>query len=218
MLSSDISTSCICFLDYQTIFHFSLSYSLSIQLSFEVRYIEIPNFCIVKFTLCWCVVLINVCSCRTTTMVKMLYKILPYYPRKFHMPLCRQILPIPQYLVTTGPISMPLILSFSESHIQRIIQCVVWLLSHSIRLLKFIHVIVSVGRSFLSHPILFMNVHFIHLLVNTSNLGLLSGSVAERLPLAQVMIPVSWDQVPHRAPCRGACFSSAYVSASLCLS
>ena len=29
----------------------------------------------------------------------------------------------------------------------------------------------------------------------------LGGSVVERLPLAQVMIPGSWDPVPHEAPC-----------------
>ena len=41
----------------------------------------------------------------------------------------------------------------------------------------------------------------------------LGGSVVECLPLAQVMIPRSWDQVPHQAPS-----PSAYVSASLCVS
>ena len=43
--------------------------------------------------------------------------------------------------------------------------------------------------------------------------GHLGGSVVEDLPLAQVMIPGSWDRVPHRAPC-----FSLYVSASLCVS
>ena len=32
-------------------------------------------------------------------------------------------------------------------------------------------------------------------------LGHLGGSVVEHLPLAQVVIPGSWDRVPHRAPC-----------------
>ena len=31
--------------------------------------------------------------------------------------------------------------------------------------------------------------------------GHLGGSVVEHLPLAQVMILGSWDQVPHWAPC-----------------
>ena len=33
-------------------------------------------------------------------------------------------------------------------------------------------------------------------------LGHLGGSVIERLPLAQVVIPGSWDQVLHQAPHR----------------
>ena len=43
--------------------------------------------------------------------------------------------------------------------------------------------------------------------------GLLGGSVIKHLPSAQVMIPGSWDRVPHQAPpaLRGAYFS-------LCLS
>jgi len=32
-------------------------------------------------------------------------------------------------------------------------------------------------------------------------MGSLGGSVVEPLSLAQVMIPGSWDRVPHRAPC-----------------
>ena len=46
----------------------------------------------------------------------------------------------------------------------------------------------------------------------------LGGSVVEHLPLAQVMIPGSWDRVPHQAPRREPASPSAYVSASLCLS
>ena len=42
--------------------------------------------------------------------------------------------------------------------------------------------------------------------------------VLEPLPSAQVMIPRSWDQVPHPAPCREPASPSAYVSASLCVS
>ena len=49
-------------------------------------------------------------------------------------------------------------------------------------------------------------------------MGHLGGSVIEHLPLAQVMIPGSWDQVLHWAPCREPASPSAYVSASLCVS
>ena len=44
------------------------------------------------------------------------------------------------------------------------------------------------------------------------------GSVFECLPLAQVVIPGSWDRVPHQAPCREPASPSACVSASLCVS
>ena len=47
--------------------------------------------------------------------------------------------------------------------------------------------------------------------------GRLGGSVVERLPLAQIMIPGSWDQVLHQAFCRKPASPSAYVSASLCV-
>ena len=47
-------------------------------------------------------------------------------------------------------------------------------------------------------------------------LGHLGASVIEHLPLAQVMILESWDQVLHQAPHRESASSSAYVSASLC--
>ena len=43
-------------------------------------------------------------------------------------------------------------------------------------------------------------------------------SVVEHLPLAQIMIPESWDRVPHRAPHEEPASPSAYVSASLCVS
>ena len=50
-------------------------------------------------------------------------------------------------------------------------------------------------------------------------MGHLSGSVVEHLPLAQVVIPGSWDQVLHQAPCRQpASPSASNVSASLCVS
>ena len=49
-------------------------------------------------------------------------------------------------------------------------------------------------------------------------LGSLGGSVVECLPLVQVMIPGSWDQVPHRAPHREPASPSASVSASLSVS
>ena len=45
-------------------------------------------------------------------------------------------------------------------------------------------------------------------------MGRLGGSVVEHLPLANVMILGSWDQVPHQGPPR----ESAHVSASLSLS
>ena len=47
--------------------------------------------------------------------------------------------------------------------------------------------------------------------------GHLGGSVVERLPLAQDVIPGSWDQVPHQAPCREPTSPSVYVSASVSL-
>ena len=48
--------------------------------------------------------------------------------------------------------------------------------------------------------------------------GHLSGSVVEHLPLAQVVIPGSWDRVPHQASHREPVSPSAYVSVSLCAS
>uniref|UniRef100_A0A8C0JP92 Zinc finger protein with KRAB and SCAN domains 4-like n=1 Tax=Canis lupus dingo TaxID=286419 RepID=A0A8C0JP92_CANLU len=49
-------------------------------------------------------------------------------------------------------------------------------------------------------------------------LGHLGDSVVERLPLAQGVIPVSWDRGPHPAPCMEPAPPSASVSASLCVS
>ena len=48
--------------------------------------------------------------------------------------------------------------------------------------------------------------------------GHLGGSVVEPLPLAQVVIPGSWDRFPHLAPCREPASPSPRVSASLCVS
>ena len=50
--------------------------------------------------------------------------------------------------------------------------------------------------------------------------GRLGGSVLERLPLARVVVPGSWDRVPYWAPHRELTSPSAYVSVSLsvCLS
>ena len=49
-------------------------------------------------------------------------------------------------------------------------------------------------------------------------MGRLGGSVFERLPLAQDMIPGSWNQGLHRAPYREPASPSACVSVSLCVS
>ena len=46
----------------------------------------------------------------------------------------------------------------------------------------------------------------------------MGGSVVEHMPLAQVMILGSWDQVPHQAPRRDPASPSVYVSVSLCVS
>ena len=51
-----------------------------------------------------------------------------------------------------------------------------------------------------------------------SEMGHPDGSMVEHLPLSQIMIPGSWDQVLHQAPHREPTSPSAYVSASLCLS
>ena len=52
----------------------------------------------------------------------------------------------------------------------------------------------------------------------TRHRGHLSGSVAECLPLAQVVILGSWHRVPHRAPHGEPASASAYVPASLWVS
>ena len=49
-------------------------------------------------------------------------------------------------------------------------------------------------------------------------LGHLGGSLVEHLPLAQVVIPGSWDPVPYLAPRKEPASSLAYVSASLSVS
>ena len=46
-------------------------------------------------------------------------------------------------------------------------------------------------------------------------MGHLGGSVVE--PMAQVMIPGSWDRVSHQAPQRESASPSAYVSVSVSL-
>ena len=48
--------------------------------------------------------------------------------------------------------------------------------------------------------------------------GRLGGSVVEHLPLAQVMIPRSWDRVLHQAPHEEPASPSAYVFVSLYVS
>ena len=54
--------------------------------------------------------------------------------------------------------------------------------------------------------------------IKTQTLGHLGGSVVASLPSAQVVIPGSWDQVLHQAPCGEPVSPSACVSASLCVS
>ena len=49
-------------------------------------------------------------------------------------------------------------------------------------------------------------------------LGRLGDLTVEGLPLAQVVILETWDQVPHQASCMKPASPSAYVSASLSLS
>ena len=46
-------------------------------------------------------------------------------------------------------------------------------------------------------------------------MGYLGGSEVKCLLLAQIMVPGSWDQVPHQSPHREPASPSAYVSASL---
>ena len=52
---------------------------------------------------------------------------------------------------------------------------------------------------------------------NAGVLGCLGGLVVERLPLAQGVIPESWDRAPHRAPCMEPAFPSACVCLSVCV-
>ena len=49
-------------------------------------------------------------------------------------------------------------------------------------------------------------------------MGHLGGSLVERLRSAQGVIPGSWDQVLHQAPCREPASPSVYVTAFLCFS
>ena len=53
--------------------------------------------------------------------------------------------------------------------------------------------------------------------IKVVHVGHLGGSVVGRLPSAQVVIPETWDHVPHRAPCIEPVSPSAYVSDSLTL-
>lgn len=57
--------------------------------------------------------------------------------------------------------------------------------------------------------------HIVDTQYKTVGKGHLGGSVVEHLPLAQVMILGSWDQITHGAPCRDLASPSACVSASL---
>ena len=49
-------------------------------------------------------------------------------------------------------------------------------------------------------------------------MGHQGGSAVEHLPLAQGVIPGSWDRISHLAPCGEPASPSACVSASLCVS
>ena len=49
-------------------------------------------------------------------------------------------------------------------------------------------------------------------------MGHLGGSVVERLPLAQVMIPGSWDRVPHIRLSAGSLLLPLPMSLPLCVS
>ena len=53
------------------------------------------------------------------------------------------------------------------------------------------------------------------LLLEMLNAKCLGASVVEHLPLAQVLIPESWDRVPHKAPHGEPASPSACVSAPL---
>ena len=58
----------------------------------------------------------------------------------------------------------------------------------------------------------------ISFIIKSPTPGCLGGAVVKHLPLAQVMIPGSWDQAPQQAPHREPASPSAYVSASLSVS
>ena len=49
-------------------------------------------------------------------------------------------------------------------------------------------------------------------------MGHLGGSVVEHLPVAQVLILGSWDQVPHQGPHKESVSPSAYVLTSVSVS
>ena len=53
--------------------------------------------------------------------------------------------------------------------------------------------------------------------LKTNTVGTSGGSAVEHLPLAQVMIPGTWDRVLHQAPLKESATPSACVSASLCV-
>ena len=75
----------------------------------------------------------------------------------------------------------------------------------------------------IQHTFMCLHVAYIlHVTQNESTWGAWVAQSVEHLPSAQVVIPGSWDQVPHWVPCGGASayvsFPSSYVSASLSLS
>ena len=51
-------------------------------------------------------------------------------------------------------------------------------------------------------PCLHMECNCCECIQTLNSQGCLGGSVVEHLPLAQGMIPGSWDRVPHQGPCR----------------
>ena len=76
----------------------------------------------------------------------------------------------------------------------------------------------NVGGNVIQYPFFGENSEGGQCSIQTHVPGHLGGSVVEHLPLAQVMILGSWDQVLCRAPYGEPASPSTYVSVSLCVS